>query len=158
MCLGQHQTYYQQAVLWHRWWRGGGCSSRPGEVAGTKRYRSNSDFKVFSCPGRSDFFFGSNVCFSPQNELNQMKAVLSSKGKIHHLVLSWCSILKHRRHSFIVLSERFVERDWRDKQKVVDGLRDTVDKQRRDLDSMRKDVSEKEMICSALKVCCLLLI
>nr|XP_057910327.1 E3 ubiquitin-protein ligase TRAIP [Doryrhamphus excisus] len=59
---------------------------------------------------------------SLQNELDRLKALLSSK-----------------------------ERDWRDKQKTVDGLKDTVDKQRRDLDSMRKDVVEKEMLCSALR-------
>lgn len=53
------------------------------------------------------------------------------------------------------LSDRFIERDWRDKQKVVDGLRDTVEKQKRDLDSVRKEIMEKEMLCSALRVCCL---
>ena len=46
----------------------------------------------------------------------------------------------------------FVERDWRDKQKVVDNLKDTVDRQRRDLDSVRKEMTEKEMLCSALRV------
>ncbi|KAK5872991.1 hypothetical protein PBY51_013641 [Eleginops maclovinus] len=59
---------------------------------------------------------------SLQNELARMKVLLSSK-----------------------------ERDWRDRQKVLDGLKDTVDKQKRDLDSVRKDISEKEMICSALR-------
>ncbi|XP_070814809.1 E3 ubiquitin-protein ligase TRAIP [Chaetodon trifascialis] len=59
---------------------------------------------------------------SLQNELDRVKALLSSK-----------------------------ERDWRDKQKVVDGLKDTVDRQRKDLDSVRKDVMEKEMLCSALR-------
>ncbi|KAM8757891.1 E3 ubiquitin-protein ligase TRAIP isoform 1-T2 [Acanthopagrus schlegelii] len=59
---------------------------------------------------------------SLQNDVDRMKALLSSK-----------------------------EREWRDKQKVVDGLKDTVDKQRRDLDSMRKEVMEKEMLCSALR-------
>lgn len=44
------------------------------------------------------------------------------------------------------------ERDWRDREKVVDGLRDTVDKQRRDLDGARKEAMEKEMLCSALRV------
>ncbi|XP_032368528.1 E3 ubiquitin-protein ligase TRAIP [Etheostoma spectabile] len=57
-----------------------------------------------------------------QNELDRMKALLSSK-----------------------------ERDWRDKQKVVESLKDTVDKQRRDLDSVRKEIVEKEMLCSALR-------
>ncbi|KAM9361738.1 E3 ubiquitin-protein ligase TRAIP [Symphorus nematophorus] len=59
---------------------------------------------------------------SLQNEVDRMKALLSSK-----------------------------ERDWRDKQKVVDGLKETVDKQRKDLDSVRKEVMEKEMLCSALR-------
>uniref|UniRef100_A0A3B5BL24 TRAF interacting protein n=1 Tax=Stegastes partitus TaxID=144197 RepID=A0A3B5BL24_9TELE len=59
---------------------------------------------------------------SLQNELGRMKAVLSSK-----------------------------EQDWRDKQKVMDSLKDTVDKQRRDLDSVRKEIMEKEMLCCALR-------
>ncbi|XP_070759539.1 E3 ubiquitin-protein ligase TRAIP [Enoplosus armatus] len=59
---------------------------------------------------------------SLQNELDRMKVLLSSK-----------------------------ERDWRDKQKAVDSLKDTVDKQRRDLDSVRKEIMEKEMLCSALR-------
>ncbi|XP_054473336.1 E3 ubiquitin-protein ligase TRAIP [Anoplopoma fimbria] len=59
---------------------------------------------------------------SLQNELDRMKVLLNSK-----------------------------ERDWRDKQKTVDNLKDTVDKQRRDLDSVRKDIMEKEMLCSTLR-------
>lgn len=35
---------------------------------------------------------------------------------------------------------------------MVDGLRDTVDKQRKDLDGVRKEIMEKEMLCSALRV------
>lgn len=50
------------------------------------------------------------------------------------------------------LSGQFVERDLRDKQKVVESLKDSMDKQRRDLDSLRKEIKEKEMLCSALKV------
>ncbi|GAA6221773.1 E3 ubiquitin-protein ligase TRAIP [Lates japonicus] len=57
-----------------------------------------------------------------QNELDRMKVLLSSK-----------------------------ERDWRDKQKAMDSLKETVDKQRRDLDSVRKEIMEKEMLCSALR-------
>lgn len=34
----------------------------------------------------------------------------------------------------------------------MDGLRDTVDKQKRDLDGVRKEIMEKEMLCSALRV------
>ncbi|XP_028260696.1 E3 ubiquitin-protein ligase TRAIP [Parambassis ranga] len=59
---------------------------------------------------------------SLQNELNQVKALLSSK-----------------------------DRDWRDKEKMVANLKDTIDKQRRDLDSMRKEVMDKDMLCSALR-------
>ncbi|XP_029007310.1 E3 ubiquitin-protein ligase TRAIP [Betta splendens] len=59
---------------------------------------------------------------SLQNELDRMKVHLSSK-----------------------------ERDWRDKQKMIDSLKDTVDKQKRDLDGIRKEVKEKEMLCSALR-------
>uniref|UniRef100_A0A3Q1EYZ0 TRAF-interacting protein n=1 Tax=Acanthochromis polyacanthus TaxID=80966 RepID=A0A3Q1EYZ0_9TELE len=59
---------------------------------------------------------------SLQNELGRMKALLSSK-----------------------------EQELRDKQKAMDSLRDTVDKQRRDLDSVRKEIMEKEMLCCALR-------
>uniref|UniRef100_A0A1A8IZL2 TRAF-interacting protein n=1 Tax=Nothobranchius kuhntae TaxID=321403 RepID=A0A1A8IZL2_NOTKU len=59
---------------------------------------------------------------SLQNEVDRMRALMSSK-----------------------------ERDWRDKQKAIDGLKDTVDKQRRDLDSVRKEIMDKEMLCTALK-------
>lgn len=34
----------------------------------------------------------------------------------------------------------------------MDCLKTTVDKQKRDLDSMRKEIREKEMLCSALRV------
>ncbi|KAI9546423.1 hypothetical protein NQZ68_027592 [Dissostichus eleginoides] len=59
---------------------------------------------------------------SLQNELGRMKVLISSK-----------------------------ERDWRDRQKVLDGLKDTVDKQNRDLDSVRKEIMEKEMLCCTLR-------
>ncbi|XP_040889566.1 E3 ubiquitin-protein ligase TRAIP [Toxotes jaculatrix] len=59
---------------------------------------------------------------SLQNDLDRMKVLLSSK-----------------------------ERDLRDKQKVMESLKDTVDKQRKDLDSVRKEIIEKEMLCSALR-------
>ena len=52
-------------------------------------------------------------------------------------------------------SDHFAERDWRDRQKVLDGLKDTVDKQNRDLDSVRKEIMEKEMLCCTLRVSCL---
>uniref|UniRef100_A0A8C6UPP3 TRAF-interacting protein n=1 Tax=Neogobius melanostomus TaxID=47308 RepID=A0A8C6UPP3_9GOBI len=57
-----------------------------------------------------------------QNELDRVKALLNSK-----------------------------ERDWRDKQKMIDSLRDTVDKQRKDMDGFRKEAMEKDMLCSALR-------
>ncbi|KAM3878379.1 E3 ubiquitin-protein ligase TRAIP [Diretmus argenteus] len=59
---------------------------------------------------------------SLQNELNQMKVLVSTK-----------------------------EKDWREKQKVVDSLKHTVDKQGKDLDKVRKEIAEKEMFCTALK-------
>uniref|UniRef100_A0A3Q3WBW6 RING-type domain-containing protein n=1 Tax=Mola mola TaxID=94237 RepID=A0A3Q3WBW6_MOLML len=59
---------------------------------------------------------------SLQNELDRMKALLSSKA-----------------------------RDWQDKQKVVESLKDTVDKQRKDLDNVRKEIMEKDMLCSVLR-------
>uniref|UniRef100_A0A665VVG0 TRAF-interacting protein n=1 Tax=Echeneis naucrates TaxID=173247 RepID=A0A665VVG0_ECHNA len=59
---------------------------------------------------------------SLQNEVDRMKVLLSSK-----------------------------ERDWRDKQRVMDNLRETMDKQKRDLDSVQKEIIKKEMLCSTLK-------
>ncbi|XP_071779082.2 E3 ubiquitin-protein ligase TRAIP [Centroberyx gerrardi] len=59
---------------------------------------------------------------SLQNDLDRMKVLLSTK-----------------------------EREWRDKQKVADSLKDTVDRQRRDLDSVRKEMKEKEILCCALR-------
>ncbi|KAF3689481.1 E3 ubiquitin-protein ligase TRAIP [Channa argus] len=59
---------------------------------------------------------------SLQNELDRMKALLSSK-----------------------------EREWRDKQMVMDNISNTVDKQKRDLDSMKKELKERDMLCSALR-------
>ncbi|XP_030634477.1 E3 ubiquitin-protein ligase TRAIP [Chanos chanos] len=59
---------------------------------------------------------------SLQNEVDRLKAVLNGK-----------------------------ERDWRDKQKVVESLKDTIEKQKVDLDKLRKEIGEKEMLCSALR-------
>uniref|UniRef100_A0A3B4BCJ6 RING-type domain-containing protein n=1 Tax=Periophthalmus magnuspinnatus TaxID=409849 RepID=A0A3B4BCJ6_9GOBI len=42
-------------------------------------------------------------------------------------------------------------RTWQEKQKIIDGLRDTVDKQKKDMDSLRKDAMEKDMLCAALR-------
>uniref|UniRef100_A0A8C5D6K0 RING-type domain-containing protein n=1 Tax=Gouania willdenowi TaxID=441366 RepID=A0A8C5D6K0_GOUWI len=41
--------------------------------------------------------------------------------------------------------------EWRDRQKMVDSLKEMVAKQKKDLDSMRKEVMEKDMLCSTLK-------
>ncbi|CAF96887.1 unnamed protein product, partial [Tetraodon nigroviridis] len=60
---------------------------------------------------------------SLQNELDQMKAHFSSK-----------------------------ERDWREKQKVMDDLMETVELQRKDVDSLQKDIHAKEKLCSALRM------
>ncbi|XP_024916079.1 E3 ubiquitin-protein ligase TRAIP [Cynoglossus semilaevis] len=59
---------------------------------------------------------------SLQNELDRLKAHLSSK-----------------------------ERDWRDKQKVMDTLKEMVDKQKKDLDRGKREIMEKEGLCSTLK-------
>ncbi|XP_067287305.1 E3 ubiquitin-protein ligase TRAIP [Pseudorasbora parva] len=59
---------------------------------------------------------------SLQNELDRMKAVLSEK-----------------------------EKDWKDKQKSVDTLKDTIERQKKDLDRVRKEIGDKEMLCSVLR-------
>ncbi|TRY59873.1 hypothetical protein DNTS_035284 [Danionella cerebrum] len=59
---------------------------------------------------------------SLQNELGRIKAVLSGK-----------------------------EKEWREKQKSVDTLKDTIEKQKKDLDRLRKEVGDKEMLCSVLR-------
>ncbi|XP_077429884.1 E3 ubiquitin-protein ligase TRAIP [Vanacampus margaritifer] len=59
---------------------------------------------------------------SMENEINRLRALLSSK-----------------------------EKDCRDKEKKLDHLKESVDTQKRDFDSIRKEISEKNMLCSALK-------
>ncbi|KAJ3603040.1 hypothetical protein NHX12_030784 [Muraenolepis orangiensis] len=59
---------------------------------------------------------------SLQNELDRIKSLLSTRDK-----------------------------DYKEKQKSLDGLKITVDRQRRDLDMVRKEVVDKDMICSALR-------
>ncbi|XP_023659912.1 E3 ubiquitin-protein ligase TRAIP isoform X2 [Paramormyrops kingsleyae] len=56
------------------------------------------------------------------NELDRVKALLTSK-----------------------------EKDTRDKQKMVEALRETVEKQKLDLESVKKVVDEKDKLCSALR-------
>ncbi|KAJ8259804.1 hypothetical protein GJAV_G00173630 [Gymnothorax javanicus] len=43
------------------------------------------------------------------------------------------------------------ERDWREQLKMVKVLKETVDRQKLDLECVKKEVTEKEMICSALR-------
>ncbi|XP_062842651.1 E3 ubiquitin-protein ligase TRAIP isoform X1 [Trichomycterus rosablanca] len=59
---------------------------------------------------------------SLQNELDRMKVLLCEK-----------------------------ERDWRDKQKAADALKETIERQRSDLDRVRREIGEKEMLCSTLR-------
>uniref|UniRef100_A0A8B9HTL0 TRAF-interacting protein n=1 Tax=Astyanax mexicanus TaxID=7994 RepID=A0A8B9HTL0_ASTMX len=60
---------------------------------------------------------------SLQNELDRMKAAFSEK-----------------------------ERGWREKQKAADNLRETIEKQRADLERVRREIGEKEMLCTTLRV------
>ncbi|XP_058647097.1 E3 ubiquitin-protein ligase TRAIP isoform X2 [Onychostoma macrolepis] len=59
---------------------------------------------------------------SLQNDLDRMKAVLSEK-----------------------------EKEWRGKQKSVDSLKDTIERQKKDLERLHKEVGDKEMLCSVLR-------
>ncbi|KAI1890904.1 hypothetical protein AGOR_G00158400 [Albula goreensis] len=59
---------------------------------------------------------------SLQNELDRMKALLSAK-----------------------------EKDWREQWKKMEALREMVDRQKADLECTKKEVTEKETICSALR-------
>ncbi|KAL6464317.1 hypothetical protein MHYP_G00266340 [Metynnis hypsauchen] len=43
------------------------------------------------------------------------------------------------------------ERDWRDKQKAAESLKETIEKQRADLERVRREIGEKEMLCTALR-------
>lgn len=45
------------------------------------------------------------------------------------------------------------EKEWRDKQKSVDTLKDTIERQKKDLERVRKEMGDKEMLCSVLRVC-----
>ncbi|XP_063072479.1 E3 ubiquitin-protein ligase TRAIP [Engraulis encrasicolus] len=57
-----------------------------------------------------------------QNELNRLKAVLSSRDK-----------------------------DCRDRQKLIESLKLTVEKLKVDLERLKKDIGDKEMVCTVLK-------
>ncbi|KAA0707551.1 E3 ubiquitin-protein ligase TRAIP [Triplophysa tibetana] len=43
------------------------------------------------------------------------------------------------------------EKEWRDKQNSVDTLKETIERQKKDLDKLRKDIGDKEMLCSVLR-------
>lgn len=81
-----------------------------------------------------------------------MKVLLSTKGMATVFLLWYAWLWNTSSASPSVWS--FAEKDWRDKQKSMDNLRDTVDRQKRDLDSAQKEIVEKEMLCSALRVSC----
>ncbi|KAM9813796.1 E3 ubiquitin-protein ligase TRAIP [Neosynchiropus ocellatus] len=57
-----------------------------------------------------------------QNELDRVKALMSSK-----------------------------EREWRERETVVEGLRKSVSKHKKELESARKQMNQKDMLCSTLK-------
>ncbi|KAG9353245.1 hypothetical protein JZ751_017821 [Albula glossodonta] len=63
---------------------------------------------------------------SLQNELDRMKALLSAKDFVS-------------------------EKDWREQWKKMEALREMVDRQKADLECTKKEVTEKETICSALR-------
>ena len=44
------------------------------------------------------------------------------------------------------------DKDYKEKLKALEGLKSTVDKQRRDLDKVRKEMVDKDMLCTALRV------
>lgn len=50
------------------------------------------------------------------------------------------------------MSDPIPERDWREKQKAMDDLIETVELQRKALENLQKDIMEKEKLCSALRV------
>lgn len=50
------------------------------------------------------------------------------------------------------MSDQIPERDWREKQKAMDDLMETVQLQRKALENLQKEIMEKEKLCSALRV------
>lgn len=54
------------------------------------------------------------------------------------------------------MSHQIPEQDWRAKQKAMDDLMQTVELQKKALDTLQKDIREKEKLCSALRVSTLL--
>ncbi|XP_072522020.1 E3 ubiquitin-protein ligase TRAIP [Salminus brasiliensis] len=59
---------------------------------------------------------------SLQNELDRMKAAFCEK-----------------------------ERGWREKQKAAESLKETIERQRADLERVRREIGEKEMLCTTLR-------
>lgn len=57
----------------------------------------------------------------------------------------WVTVVHH-------VSDQLVEQEFREKEKLVEGLKDTVDKQKKDLNIVQKEIMKKDMLCSALKV------
>ncbi|KAL7837106.1 hypothetical protein SRHO_G00268170 [Serrasalmus rhombeus] len=43
------------------------------------------------------------------------------------------------------------KRGWREKQKAAESLKETIEKQRADLERVRREIGEKEMLCTALR-------
>lgn len=94
------------------------------------------------------------LLFRFQNELDRMKAVLSVKGKTEIISSSyWLVHPSIHPFIFVCLHVLYIpEKEWRDKQKSVDTLKDTIEKQKKDLDRVRKEIGDKEMLCSVLRV------
>jgi hypothetical protein len=44
------------------------------------------------------------------------------------------------------------DKDYKEKLKALEGLKSTVEKQRRDHDKVRKEMVDKDMLCTALRV------
>lgn len=72
-----------------------------------------------------------------------MRGLSCDPGALHSL--NWVTLV-HR------VSDRIPERDWREKQKAMDDLIETVELQRKALENLQKDIMEKEKLCSALRV------
>lgn len=59
--------------------------------------------------------------------------------------LKWATSVHHG-------SDQIPERDWREKQKAMDSLMETVELQSNALENLKKAIAEKEKLCSALRV------
>lgn len=72
-----------------------------------------------------------------------MRGLSCDPGTFHSL--KWATLV-HR------VSGQIPERDWREKQKAMDDLMETVELQRKALENLEKAITEKEKLCSALRV------